>query len=142
MINKLIDKFFLPVEAIFSGFLTLVAYLFGVEYAAIMPTLIILVGADHLTGVAKSIRKKIPITSFGLKRLFSKLAYYAGALVGVYHLGELVQGELKETILSVSSYLPIYIGMIELKSIVENCAEAGFKIPGIDKLNNLLSLKK
>lgn len=138
--NRLITS--LKIDSIIASSGAGLAYIFGVEYAAILPTILILMIADHITGIAKALNKNEPITSYGLRGFTSKMAIYAGALIGVYHLSTLASGEMAPIVGLIASLTPFYIGLTEFKSIVENSAEAGFNIPGVKKLDDILSQKK
>lgn len=135
--NKLITS--LKLDALFAGIPAVLAYLFGVEYTAILPTLFILILADQLTGIAKALKKGEEITSWGLRRTLNKILLYSGTLIGVYHISTLASGDLEPVISMVANVAPFYIAVIEFKSIIENAAAGGLELPGLQKLDEFLS---
>lgn len=132
----------LKADSILAGIPALGAYLFGVDYTAILPTLFILMFADFLTGVAAALNRGEHITSYGLTRTMTKILRYCGSLIAVYHLSTLATGDLVPVVQVMANALPFYIALTEFKSIVENASSAGFNIPGVNKLDELLSQKK
>jgi phage-related holin len=131
-------RYFLDsLAAIAAAFLT---FLFGIDGFRLIPAIILLQIVDHVTGILAALRNKEPIVSSKLKNFFFKLAVYAGAIIGVNQLSAFAYGDTAEALVLFAKGIPLYIGLTEFKSIVENCARAGFPIPGIQGLNDLLSV--
>lgn len=121
----------------FSG--SAMAFLFGADTMKIIPSLVILIGVDSITGIARSLKNRVPIESSGMRRLAAKVMIYSGALIGAHHISQFDMGEFSGAVNVIAGALPFYLGLTEFKSIIENLNDAGFKIPFIEKLDSIMS---
>lgn len=76
----------------------------------------ILIIADLVTGVWAALKRKEEIKSSALRRTISKLVVYQIAVIS----GFLVETYMLENIFPVSKVVASVIGLVELKSILEN----------------------
>lgn len=76
----------------------------------------VLVFADLLTGILAARKKGQQITSAGLRRTVTKTTVYLSAVC----LGFLVEKFMIDSILPISKIVSGIIGMVELKSLMEN----------------------
>ena len=96
--------------------LLLVTVAFLTPIQAVLITVGALVWMDFLTGIAASIKNKIPITSYGFKRTVVKVCVYEMAIVLAY----VVQLYLTGPAVPVLHLASSLIGLTELKSVYEN----------------------
>ena len=86
--------------------------------------MMVLVFADTVSGIWKSKKLGVKITSFGLSALVSKLFVYCGAILLVYSVDEILVNDFIKTLLSVdhaaTHFVELVFSFIELKSIDEN----------------------
>ena len=75
-----------------------------------------LIFADCFTGVWAAKKRKEPISSAALRRTVSKMVIYQLALLS----GFLVEVYMIESLLPISKLVAGAIGMVELKSVLEN----------------------
>lgn len=88
-------------------------------FAPIKPMLVtvgVLIAADLIFGLIASYRSKVPIESSVMRRTVSKCVIYMTAVC----LGFLLEHYLMGDILAVSKIIAGTIGMVEMKSILEN----------------------
>ncbi len=98
---------------------------------SIVLTSLALVVIDLITGIWAAKRRGEPITSQGLRRTLTKLAVYESALL----LAFLAEQYLISDLLPVSKIVSSYIGVVELKSVLENVNDIG----GNDLLKALIN---
>lgn len=75
-----------------------------------------LIMADLVTGIWAAVKQKKPITSAAMRRTISKVVIYNLAVIS----GFLVESYMLEQLLPVSKIVASVIGLVELKSILEN----------------------
>jgi hypothetical protein len=90
-----------------------------------------LVLIDLVTGIWAAKKRGEPITSQGLRRTLTKLAVYESALLIAF----LAEQYLISDLLPVSKIVSSYIGVVELKSVLENVNDIG----GNDLLKALIN---
>ncbi len=111
--------------------------------------ILITVGAfiffDTATGIWKSRKNKVPITSKGLSAIISKMFLYQGSLLLAYLLDVFIIGDILEMWFSVDGLvvkvMALILVYIEMKSINENYKA----VRGVDiykELKNLISRTK
>lgn len=83
---------------------------------AVVLTTLALVMIDLITGLVAARKRKEPITSAGIKRTVGKIMLYEIAIAAAF----LCQTYLTGDILPVSKLVSALIGIVELKSILEN----------------------
>lgn len=83
---------------------------------AVLLTTTVLVFADLISGLLAARKKKIPITSTGLKRTVGKIVLYEIALC----LAFLAEHYLIGPMFPISKMVSAMIGLVEMKSILEN----------------------
>lgn len=88
---------------------------------ATLITVLMLVTMDLITGVLAAIKRKEPITSANLRRSVSKLFIYEVAIAMTFLAQQYLLGEEIPALKIVSAML----GMVELKSVVENLDTLG-----------------
>lgn len=76
----------------------------------------VLIMADLFTGIWAAIKRKEKISSAALRRTVSKLVIYQIAVIS----GFLVEAYMLENFVPVSKIVASVIGLVELKSILEN----------------------
>lgn len=91
----------------------------------------LLVAVDLWSGIWAAKKRGDKITSTGLKRTVVKLLVYEGVITLTY----LVEHFLTGPFLPLVNIMAGYIGITELKSVLENIEE----VTGIDVLKNLIS---
>lgn len=96
----------------------------------IVVTFVLLV-ADLITGVLAAHKRKEPITSMGFRRTITKLFIYEACLM----LGFLAQNYLIGDLLPVVKMIGAFIGITEMKSILENLND----INGASMFSDLLT---
>ena len=96
-------------------FLLVLLMVFAPIQAAII-TVFVLIMADLVTGVYAAWKSEELITSSGLRRTITKLCVYEAALL----LGFLTQTYLTGPYVPVSTIVSTFIGVTELKSVIEN----------------------
>lgn len=84
--------------------------------AAAIGTVLVLIGADLVTGLLAARKSGQPITSAGLRRTITKVFIYEAALMAAY----LAQKYLMEDALPLAKIVSSFIGLTEFKSISEN----------------------
>lgn len=102
-------------------------------FAPIQPIIItvgVLIFADCFTGVWAAIERKERISSAALRRTVSKMFIYQTALLSGY----LVELYMINQLLPISKLVAGAIGMVEFKSILENCTA----ISGQDLFKSLI----
>lgn len=97
-----------------SALLALIAVFTPIQ-AALATTLALII-IDLATGIIASYRRSEKITSSGLKRTVGKILLYNLAICTAF----LVQTYLTGDILPVSKLVTALIGLVELKSVLEN----------------------
>lgn len=97
----------------------------------IVVTVGVLIIADLITGVWGAVKTKTPVTSAGLRRSVSKLLVYQLAIIS----GFLVQHYLIADLVPIVNIVAGVIGIVELKSVLENSS----KIVGADVFKLMLS---
>lgn len=80
-----------------------------------------LVVADLITGLMAAKKRKEPITSSGFKRTVIKLMIYETAIL----LGFIAEQYLTLDILPVAKIIASFVGVTELKSVLENLNDIG-----------------
>lgn len=85
---------------------------------------------DLLSGLAAAKHRKDEITSSGLKRTIMKVLVYEVVII----LGFLTERYLIGDALPLTSLITSYIGITELKSVLENIQE----VSGVDVLKSLI----
>lgn len=99
-------------------------FLFFAPVQSILFMMLMLVFADTISGLWKSKKLGIKITSFGLSALVSKLFVYCGAILLVYSVDQiLINGFLKQIVSvdhAITKFVALVFSFIELKSIDEN----------------------
>lgn len=116
--------------------LSAVAYFAPTE--RILITVMALTIADLITGLLAARKQSLPITSSELKRTVLKIFIYQVAVLLAYA----VQTELTGPDMPVMKWLTAIIGMVELKSILENLdiiSGGSFFTSLTDKLQNILN---
>lgn len=107
---------------------------------AVLLTTMVLVASDLVLGVIAAHKRKEKITSQGLRRTAAKLFVYEMAIM----LGFLAETYLIGPIAPVSKVISAFIGLTELKSIVENLndisGQSVFKVL-INKISNQEAIK-
>lgn len=83
---------------------------------ALLISIIFLVLADLATGIWAAINRKERIESAAMRRTVTKLAVYLVAVIS----GFLVEQYMLESLLPISKIVASVIGLVELKSILEN----------------------
>jgi len=76
-----------------------------------------LILADLVTGIWAAVKRKEAIKSAALRRTISKMVIYNIAVIS----GFLVETYMLDSIMPVSKIVASVIGLVELKSILENC---------------------
>ena len=118
-----------------GNLLMVVAAVFAPVKAAVL-TVFVLVLADLILGVWAAHKRKEPITSAGLRRTAVKMFLYEAALL----LGFLAETYLLGEYIPVCKIASAFVGLVEIKSVIENLNEIGggslFK-GLIDKLNSV-----
>lgn len=111
----------------------------------ILITIAVFILLDTFTGIWKSKKKNIPITSRKLSSIVSKLVLYEAAIIGMYLVDINLLGSLTEKIFSIENLITKTTGLvlvyIEGKSINENY----IAVRGIDlwqEFKNLLKRSK
>ena len=79
-------------------------------------TVFVLVIADLITGLMAAYKSKTPITSAGLRRTAIKLFLYEAALL----LGFLAETFLTGASVPICKLVSAFVGLTEMKSVVEN----------------------
>jgi len=99
-------------------------FLFFAPIQSILLMMMVLVFADTASGIWKSKKLGIKITSFGLSALVSKLFVYCGAVLLVYSVDQILVNDFLKTLVSVdhaaTKFVALVFSFIELKSIDEN----------------------
>ena len=99
-------------------------FLFFAPVQSILIMMMVLVFADTVSGIWKSKKLGVKITSFGLSALVSKLFVYCGAILLVYSVDEILVNDFLKTLVSVdhaaTKFVALVFSFIELKSIDEN----------------------
>ena len=99
-------------------------FLFFAPIQSILLMMLMLVFSDTISGLWKSKKLGIPITSFGLSALVSKLFVYCGAILLVYSVDQILINEFLKQVVSVdhaiTKFVALVFSFIELKSIDEN----------------------
>jgi hypothetical protein len=99
-------------------------FLFFAPIQSILLMMMVLVFADTVSGIWKSKKLGIKITSFGLSALVSKLFVYCGAVLLVYSVDQILVNDFLKTLVSVdhaaTKFVALVFSFIELKSIDEN----------------------
>jgi hypothetical protein len=90
-----------------------------------------LIIADLITGIWAAVKQKKAITSAAMRRTISKMVIYNLAVIS----GFLVESYMLEYLLPVSKIVASVIGLVELKSILENAN----KILGQDLFKTVIS---
>lgn len=75
-----------------------------------------LIIADLITGIWAALKRKEKISSSGMRRTISKIVVYQVAIIS----GFLIEQYMLESFLPVSKIVASVIGIVELKSILEN----------------------
>lgn len=83
--------------------------------AALVATLVLIL-VDLITGLLAAHKSKEPITSAGIKRTVGKIVLYEVAIC----ISFLVQTYLTGDLLPASKLVTSLVGMVELKSVLEN----------------------
>lgn len=96
----------------------------------IMIVVLILILSDLVTGIMAAIKRKEPITSAALRRTVSKILAYELAIA----LGFVAQTYLMDGSIDVTKILSSLVGLVELKSCLENLNE----VSGTDLLKSLI----
>lgn len=94
----------------------------GVVLAPIKMALIVAFSscvADLVLGIMASRKRKEPIQSYGLRRTAGKICIYEAAIISAYFIEQYLVGPE----LMVLKLVTAYIGLVELKSIMENLNE-------------------
>jgi hypothetical protein len=104
---KHLPPFLLTILAIFAPIEAAVAAAF------------VLVTCDMILGILAARKRGEPITSSGLRRSLSKLIIFESAIV----LGFITEHFLTGDFMPVSKIITAYIGLVEIKSIVESLNE-------------------
>lgn len=119
-------------KGFFAAIGTLMSYVFGFETMELWLIIGVLMIFDVVTGLFKAYRNKQQITS---RRMFDKLAQGAvyGVVIGTVNMigraCSCLNGECPEQIASVlRSAAAIWIIGTELKSIIENLNDLGYKL--------------
>lgn len=86
---------------------------------AIMISVSVLIGLDTSLGILAARKRKEPITSAELRRTISKLVIYQIAIISAF----LVQHFLLSDLLPIVKLAAGAIGLVEIKSILENADE-------------------
>lgn len=100
----------------FLGKLALVIFAALAPIHAVIVSVGVLVVTDLITGVWAAIKRKEPISSAALRRTVSKMVIYQIAVIS----GFLVQQYLISDLVPVVKIVAGVIGLVELKSILEN----------------------
>lgn len=100
---------------------------FFIPIKGIIITILAFIAVDTFTGIWKSKKKKIPITSKGLSAVVSKILLYEMAILITYCLDIFIVGEILQHLFSVKDLLTKVVALIlvyiEAKSINENYRE-------------------
>lgn len=86
---------------------------------------------DLITGVWAASKRKEPITSRGLRRTITKLFVYESAIMIAF----LTETYLTLDIIPVAKIISSFVGVVELKSVLENINSIG----GSDLLTKVIS---
>ncbi len=97
-----------------TGFIA-VASLFAPAQELMLATGCLII-ADLVTGIMAAHKLNQPITSAGLRRTVSKMVIYQIAVMSAFLVQRYMMGDL----IPVSSIVSSMIGLVELKSILEN----------------------
>lgn len=122
---------------------TVLIHLFLVIAAILAPVKLILIAitcltiVDLISGVAASIKQKVPITSSGFKRTLIKIAVYQFVVIMGFLSEKYIIGDLIPVVKIFSSL----IGITELKSVLEN-VELITGIPVIQMIIDKLGSKQ
>ncbi len=96
----------------------------------VMATMLVLIIADLLTGMYAAYKRKEPIQSSAIRRTVSKIFIYEIAVA----LGFLAQAYLVKDLIPVANLIGSVVGLVELKSVLENLNSAS----GTDLLKSVL----
>jgi hypothetical protein len=102
--------------------------------AAVLIATVVITVIDMILGVWAAMKRKEPITSRKLRRTIVKVFVYQSAIVLAYVVGHYMAGDL----FPLARIISIAIGMVELKSCLENLnsiSGADVLRAAIDKLN-------
>jgi hypothetical protein len=83
---------------------------------ALMLSVGFLIFADLVTGLWAAVKDKVPVTSAGMRRTISKILVYQLAVIS----GFLVEHYMLTDFLPISKIVATVIGLVELKSVLEN----------------------
>jgi phage-related holin len=108
----------------------MVALIFAPIKATLI-TVMVLTIVDLVSGLAASIKAGRPITSSGLKRTIVKTCVYEAVIM----LGYLTEQHMTGDLVPVVKVLAGYIGLTELKSVMENLES----MTGVSVLKALIS---
>jgi phage-related holin len=98
-------------------------------------TVLAIVLMDLLTGLVAARKTHTNITSAGLKRTIVKLAVYLPAILGAYLVGTYLTGPY----IPVANIVGGFIGITELKSILENLDAASGGVGLLSLINKKLT---
>ncbi len=83
----------------------------------ILLTILFLIFIDLITGLIAAVKQNVPITSAGLRRTISKVIIYQLVVI----VGFLCETYLTGPLMPVCRLLTTLIGLVEMRSILENC---------------------
>lgn len=86
----------------------------------VMATMLVLIIADLLTGMYAAYKRKETIDSSAIRRTVSKILIYEIAIA----LGFLAQAYLVKDLIPVANLIGSVVGLVELKSVLENLNSA------------------
>jgi toxin secretion/phage lysis holin len=116
-------------KMIATGFLALITLLFGANLGLLL-ALVILIGIDALTGIARAIKNK-EFSSNKMRKGISKTTGYMLAIV----LGHQIGCHIAPTLLF---WIPIalyaWLSIVELESVSENLNDLGIPFPSLKDL--------
>lgn len=102
--------------------------IFFLPVKGILLTVGAFIALDTLTGIIKSRKQDIPITSRKLSKIVSKMVLYSSCVILSYLLDYYVIGDILENVFSIKGLLvkvvALLLAFIESKSINENYYEA------------------
>jgi hypothetical protein len=100
---------------LFKSLLVIISLLAPIK--PIIITVFVLISADFLTGMWAAVKRGEKISSAEMRRTVSKFLVYSVAVV----IGFLVEKYLLGDVFPVSKLISGTIGIVELKSLLENC---------------------
>jgi hypothetical protein len=103
------------VKNYFFALLTAVIGIFG-PVKEVMATVVVLILLDLVTGMYAAYKRKEPLSSSAIRRTVSKIFIYEVAIGA----GFLAQAYLVKDLIPVANLIGSVVGLVELKSVLEN----------------------